>query len=133
MGRATAVIAQAKQVNDATVEGEVEAMDFRPDHIDADTWELMQENGRMATERLNEILLSPKFMRLKPSDQARFIKLAQDRAFGVPVTHKVDNTGRGGKFNDVTAATLRQLVDRTSLPEYQGSTLTVDIDDAEEL
>lgn len=121
-----ALTSPAKQTPDE-VQGEIERMDNRPDHIDAATWELIQQNGQLATERLNEILRSPKFTRLRASDQAKLIALAQNRAYGMPQTHRTDpNKNRGG-FADVTAEALRDKAARAMLPEYRN----VPIEDAE--
>lgn len=133
MGRANELLQVAQVAAKQQVDAEVETLDFRPDNIDADTWALIQEGGRLATERLVEILSSPKFMRLRAGDQAKLIALAQNRAYGLPQTNRFDSGKRKGQSTDVVAAELRALVDRTTLPEYRGVKSTVDIDDAEEL
>lgn len=114
------------------VDQEIERLDFRPDDIDADTWALIQENGRLATERLYQILSSPKFLRLRAGDQAKLISLAQNRAYGMPKTNKAEDGRRKGTFKDVTAEALNSLVHRASLPEYQTKQPN-EVDDAEEL
>lgn len=133
MGRATQLLDQVQMTAQKDVEAEVEKLDFRPDNIDAETWALIQENGRIATERLNEILVSPKFLRLRAGDQAKLIALAQNRAYGLPQTNRHDSNKRKGTITDVTASELRQLADRTTLPEYKLVRNTVEIDDAEEI
>lgn len=89
----------------------------KPDNIPHDVWLLVLENGRLATERLNEILRSPRFARLRAGDQAKLIKLAQDRAYGAPAAPKLDNNK--GKVLDLTAEGMRALSSRTDLPEYR--------------
>ena len=78
-----AMIANAKAANEANERREqeqiTEGLDgelvpFKPDNIDAETWDLMQENGRLATEKLNKILRSPGFLRMRPGDQVKIIK-----------------------------------------------------------
>ncbi len=114
MGRALQLQEQAKAEAAKEVEVEIEEHSLRPDDVPADVWELIQENGRLATERLNELLSSPRFSRLKASDQARLIALAQNRAYGMPKTNNAAaaaNRKRGGA-SDVTASTLRNLAER---------------------
>lgn len=103
------------QEEEKAVEGEVTQLG-QPDHIDADTWALIQDTGRLASERLYEILSSPKFTRLRAGDQAKLIKLAQDRAYGAVAAKKEVK-----KFHhlDVTAEHLNDLVKRARLPEYR--------------
>jgi len=87
----------------------------KPDNVPADVWALVQDNGRLATERLNEILSSTRFHRMKASDQARFIKLAQDRAYGQPGQV---NDNKKGVIVDLTAQEMAKLAKRADLPEY---------------
>ena len=139
MGRLSDAIAKVDKVTANEVEAEIEeadaeVIDFCPDNMPADVWELVQENGRLATERLNELLLSSKFPRMKASDQAKLIALAQDRAYGKPISNRFDANKRRGGVGDVTQRELNALVARTTLPEYKRlNTMEVDIDDAEEL
>lgn len=133
MGRATQLLQTVQVSAEERVEAEVERLDHRPDNIDAETWALIQENGRLSTERLNEILRSPRFMRLRAGDQAKLIGLAQNRAYGMPQTNRADAGKRKGQVGDVVAAELRNLVERTTLPEYKMTKATIEIDDAEEL
>lgn len=87
----------------------------KPDAIPADVWALVQDNGRIATEKLNEILRSPRFDRMRASDQVKFIKLAQERAYGaVAATQQTK-----GVTIDITAQELGKLARRAELPEYQ--------------
>lgn len=90
----------------------------KPDEMPADVWELVQENGRVATERLHEILTNDRFKRLRPGDQAKLIKLAQDRAYGLPSAAKANNT-KGGAVIDMTSEEMRELAGRAQLPEYR--------------
>lgn len=132
MGRAKQLQAQAAVEQAKVVEAEVEEHSLRPDDIPKDVWNLVQENGRLATERLNEILASPRFPRLRAGDQAKLIALAQNRAYGMPKTNNAAaaaNRKRGGA-SDVTAATLRNLASRAALPEYKRSGKLEDVEDA---
>lgn len=88
----------------------------KPDNIDSETWDLIQETGKLATERLYEILASPRFLRLRAGDQAKVIKIAQDRAFGVPTSNR-ESTKR--PIIDITAKALTDLARRAALPEYK--------------
>lgn len=92
----------------------------KPDNVPHDVWLLIQENGRLATERLNEILRSPRFHRLRASDQAKLISLAQNRAYGAPQAPKEDKNK--GRFVDLTADEMRTLSKKATLPEYRGVT-----------
>ena len=110
------------------VGAEIERLDFKPDDIPMHVWDLIQENGEIATEKLNQILLSPRFMRIRPGDQAKLIALAQNRAYGTPKQNKVDPRRSTGLI-DVTAKELQDLANRTMLPEYKLSqSKTVDYD-----
>lgn len=102
------------------VNGEVEQLNARPDDVPSDVWDMMLENGELATTRLNEILTSARFSRLRASDQAKLIALAQNRAYGTPKQNRVDPK-RGGQLIDVTAHELGRLVERAALPEYKKS------------
>lgn len=104
------------QETKADLEGEVVNLN-QPDNIDADTWALIQDTGRLACERLWEILSSERFMRVRASDQAKLIKLAQDRAYGVAAVRK--EAARKLNGFDVTAEELRDLEKRAKLPEYR--------------
>ncbi len=104
----------------AAVDNEVTSLG-QPDNIPDDVWELIQDNGRLATERLNEILISPRFHRLRAGDQAKLIKLAQDRAYGIAAAPR-DLKPKGGRLGDEVARQLNSLEDRTTLPEYKHST-----------
>lgn len=123
MGKASKAIAAIVEQEAATeqeaLEVEVEAISMRPADVPADVWDLIQDNGRLATERLNDLLKSPRFMRYKPADQARLIALAQNRAYGTPKSNRADTNKRRGGMTDVTAASLRGLVSRATLPEYR--------------
>ena len=102
----------------AAVEAEIVQLN-QPDNIPHDVWNLIQENGRLATERLNELLNSQRFHRLKASDQAKLIQLAQDRAYGRPdpgVKRSIKTVSH--EMSDATAASLRALSGRMTLPEY---------------
>lgn len=90
----------------------------KPDTIPHDVWLLIQDNGRLATERLNEILRSPRFHRLRASDQAKLISLAQTRAYGQPSAPKEDKNKN--RFVDLTADEMSALSKRAVLPEYRG-------------
>ena len=123
-----------RPANDAAaLEDEVTRMDHKPDDIPADVWELIQDNGRLATERLNEILASPRFTRLRAGDQAKLIALAQNRAYGQPKTNNAASQAsrKKGGAGDVTASELRQLASRATLPEYKRTAVPLDdIEDA---
>lgn len=128
MGRLEQALVASAGGEQSRVDAEVERMNAAPDDVPADVWALIQENGRVATERLNELLTSPKFTRLRATDQARLIALAQNRAYGTPKANKAaDNrVTRGG---DVTAAELNGLVHRATLPEYS-RVKSKDVEDA---
>lgn len=119
MGRASRLLANVQVQQEEAVEAEVEVMSTRPDEIPEDVWQLIQENGRIATERLNEILTSPKFLRLRAGDQAKLIALAQNRAYGNPKNNTSKDTKRRAGSSDVTQHALNELVHRATLPEYK--------------
>ena len=92
----------------------------KEEHIPDDVWEIIQDNGRLATKRLNELLTSHRFHRYKASDQAKLISLAQDRAYGKPnpgIKKVVKATIDLGS-KDATNASIKNLRDRLRLPEY---------------
>lgn len=110
--------AQTAQVVEFTRQSEKSENERISDH----DWALMQENGSLATLRLNELLKSKRFHRLKASEQARIIQLAQDRAYGRPdpgIKRSVKLTLSGGA--DATAQALADLSAKARLPEYRTS------------
>lgn len=122
MGRLQKTLAEAEAVSVKAVEAEVERLDGRPDNIDAETWELIQDTGREACARLYEIITGPRFHRIRAGDQAKLIALAQNRAFGMPMVTKSPEIGRRkGSMLDVTASELRDQAARALLPEYNQS------------
>jgi hypothetical protein len=134
MGRLNGLITQSQVASQEAIEAEVEDLSFRPDNIDAETWAIILENGRLATERLNEILRSPSWVRLKAADKAKLIQLAQNRAYGLPAQNKNgDGSKRKAGIGDVTAAELRDLASRAALPEYRNTKVSLDVEDAEEI
>jgi len=94
----------------------------RPDDIPPDVWSLIQDNGRLATERLNEILNDPRFIRYSPAAQAKLIQLAQDRAYGRanPGVKRVEKRV-SHELADATAASLNRAKSRLHLPEYRNA------------
>ena len=113
---------QQKRVSDSTqLQAETRGAQVtplgKPDNIPADVWNLIQESGRVATERLHELLVSTRFTRLRSSDQARLIKLAQDRAYGAPANSKSEQ--KNSAYIDVTAEELGSIADKSELPEYK--------------
>ena len=119
MGRLEIAAQKIAEAKEAEAVENVEEMSAKPDDIPADVWNLIQENGRLATERLHQILSSPKFTRLRAGDQAKLIALAQNRAYGNP---KVSGAGEAKKKvgrHDVIANELAQQAYRASLPEYK--------------
>ena len=88
--------------------------------IPHDVWQLMQQNGQLATTRLNEMLQAHNFYRLKGSEQTRLIALAQDRAYGKSDAgiKRTIKTTVSVQMRDATAQTLAKLDVRASLPEY---------------
>lgn len=114
------VLDTARSLEEAGAE-QVERVDdlvrsSQPEHIDADTWALIQDTGRLACERLYAILSDPKFLRLRAGDQAKLIALAQTRAYGIAVAKK---EAKRGRIIDVTAEQLRDTAVRAALPEYR--------------
>ena len=107
-------------VDKVSLEHEVERLNVKPDDVPAHVWDLILENGELATVRLNEILSSPKFLRIRAGDQAKLIALAQNRAYGTPKQNRIDPK-KGGQLIDVTAHELGKLVERAALPEYKKS------------
>ena len=109
----------------ADVSAEIVKLNNEPhnDSIPADVWAVMQENGRIATERLNELLTSTRFHRLKAGEQAKLIALAQDRAYGRadPGIKRVVKATANRSDMDATSAALARLSSRASLPEYRNA------------
>jgi hypothetical protein len=88
----------------------------KPDHVDDQTWDLIQETGREACARLHEIITGPRFSRLRAGDQAKLIKLAQERAFGTIISNRAE---KKAVRTNTTAEELGKLADRARLPEYR--------------
>ncbi len=136
MGRVSKDLTEMKSVNDAAVEAEFEEISSRPDDIPKEVWSLIQETGKLATERLHDIIASPKFMRLKAADQAKLIALAQNRAYGTPksgTAEAVARTKRRAGARDMTAEALRNLATRAALPEYSQEIVDVEFETDEDL
>ena len=131
MGRLDHAIAQMQEREEAAVEKEIEQMATKPDDVPADVWELIQDNGRLATQRLNSLLSSPRFARFKVADQAKLIALAQDRAYGKAKTNSAAiEAKRRSSAVDATAASLNELARKAALPEYRNSGNADEIEDA---
>lgn len=134
MGRLSDLVAKsstktAEVLEEETKDGVVEVLDGRPDNIPAEVWDLIQENGELATKRLNEILTSPRFHRIRAGDQAKLIALAQNRAYGMPQSNRDNSSKRQTNASDVTQAALNALASRAALPEYRRSNNAV-VEDA---
>lgn len=134
MGRINELLSKTRASDQAKVDadvesGVVEVMDFRPDNIPQEVWDLIQENGQLATQRLHEILSGPRFHRLRAGDQAKLIALAQNRAYGLPKSDRSDTGKRKAGATDVTQAELNNLASRAALPEYRR--VQTDVEDAE--
>jgi len=119
MGRLDQVNNQIEEENAVVVASELERLDGRPDTIPQHVWDLIRENGELATTRLNELLRSPRFSRYKVADQAKLIALAQDRAYGKPSAPKQTGGRRKGGSRDVVNTELDNMAYRTTLPEYR--------------
>lgn len=136
MGRATrALETMAVASKEAVVEEIEAATSFRPDDVPEDVWRQIQDNGRLATELLGQILESPRFLRYRPSEQAKLIALAQNRAYGMPkaaVNTQANGKRRAGSM-DVTQHALNNLVSRATLPEYKNVVVAVELDDEDDL
>lgn len=130
MSRKAILDKQMAKENTVAVEAEVEQINSRPDDIPKETWDLMQENGKIATERLYEALTSPSFSRMRAGDKAKLIALAQNRAYGMPKAARAADNKRRGGFTDMTAKELGNLAHRATLPEYKQQSPAI-IEDAE--
>lgn len=106
-----------------------EEVSMKPDEIPEDVWAIVQESGREATNRLHELLVSPKFTRLKTSDQTKLISLAQNRAYGLPKTSRADLNKRRGRITDATAFALNDQAARAALPEYKQTVIDVELEE----
>lgn len=104
------------------IDAEVEELNARPLDIPADVWAVIQENGRLATEKLHDILASPRFDRLRAGEQAKLIALAQNRAYGLPKSNNAAASAKRGAI-DGTRHQLGELVHRATLPEYKMSAI----------
>jgi hypothetical protein len=69
---------------------------------------LLQSAGHTAAERLDELLRSSGFKRLRPSEQAKLIELALNRAYGPPIKREMSVT-LSGNVSDAVAASLARL------------------------
>jgi hypothetical protein len=93
-----------------------EAAGSRPPDIPPETWQALQDAGHSAAERLRDLLQAKAFERLKPSDQARLIELALNRAYGPPIKREMSLT-LSGNVSDAVAASLARL-SAVDLPEF---------------
>lgn len=92
-----------------------------PEHIPPDQWALIQRTGAIANRRLHDLLASPRFSRLKSSEQAKLIALAQDRAFGKAAPGVKQKITTHVTITDATARVLSEQATRAALPEYRAS------------
>lgn len=81
-----------------------------PPHI----WQLLQNTGERAANRLYELLEPMRFAKLPASVQRGLLDLALTRAYGLPVRRSV-NVSLGKGDLDAVAASLADLTD--NLPE----------------
>jgi len=88
----------------------------RPDAIPPEAWAALQEAGQAAAERLRDLIAAKSFERLRPSEQARLIQLALDRAYGPPVKREMSLT-LSGNVSDAVAESLGRLAS-AELPEF---------------
>ena len=119
MGRMDQVKEEIEKENVVALSGELDRLDGKPETIPQHVWDLMRENGELATRRLNELLRSPRFSRLKAGDQAKLIALAQERAYGKTAAPKQENSRKRGGMKDVINSELDNMAYRTTLPEYR--------------
>jgi len=90
----------------------------RPTAIPPNVWVLLQSAGERAAGKLNDMLSSAKFDRLKPTEQSRLIELALNRAYGPPIKREM-SLQLTGNVSDAVAASLASL-SATDLPELSG-------------
>jgi hypothetical protein len=81
-----------------------------PPHV----WNLLQQAGELAAQRLVQIIQSPRFTSYAPSAQRGLIELALTRAYGLPV-RKALNLNLSSSDADAVAASLADLAG--NLPE----------------
>lgn len=91
--------------------------DGKPDAMPPEAWEALQQAGTRAAERLRDLIEANSFKRLKPTDQARLIQLALDRAYGPPVKREMSLT-LSGTVSDAVAESLGRLAS-ADLPEMR--------------
>ena len=99
-----------------STDSEQDAPAKRPDNIPPATWQALSEAGHQAAERLLDLIKAKSFERLKPTDQARLIELALNRAYGPPIKREMSLT-LSGNVSDAVAESLGALAG-TSLPEF---------------
>jgi len=87
----------------------------KPAAIPPRTWQVLQEAGEKAAERLRDLLASQAFAKMKPTDQARLIELALTRAYGAPVSRSIAVTATSDSA-DAVAAVLARMAS-APLPE----------------
>lgn len=90
----------------------------KPDSVPAHVWTTLQAAGERAADKLLDMLSSKKFDRLRPSEQARLVELALNRAYGPPIKREMSLT-LTGNVSDAVAASLATL-SATDLPEMAG-------------
>jgi hypothetical protein len=97
-------------------EGAESAAEGRPDAIPPEVWQDLQGAASMAAQRLRDLIEKKSFERLKPSDQARLIELAFNRAYGPPIKREMSLT-LSGTVSDAVAESLGRLA-ASDLPEF---------------
>lgn len=108
------VVASDEGGNEHGADGAARALSSIQGAIPSHVWQLLQQAGEEAAQRLNELLSSPSFHKQKTSDQVRLIELALVRAYGLPVRRQI-SVELSSKDGDAIAASLSSLADR--LPE----------------
>lgn len=84
-------------------------------------WEMVQQSGALASQRLHELMSNPKFSKMSPKDQLAAIQIAMTMAYGpggAPTKHlhlHASNTPKnpgGNELNNLASFSRR------SLPEF---------------
>lgn len=97
------------------IDGEVMPLASAAQDIPPHVWNMLQEAGELAAQRLVSILKGKAFMSYAPSAQRALIELALTRAYGLPV-RKALNVNLSTSDADAVAASLADL--QQALPEH---------------
>ena len=87
-----------------------------------DVKEAIQRSGRVAVQRMEELLEAERFATLDPKVQVRLIEVAMQRAYGKPSEEAPRHLEVSGNVEHHHALSMKELVGRLkNLPEFRNA------------